>query len=119
MLILTRSEAKDWQPLAQAGSSRANLPGWPLASSSDLPQQSSLEVGVNYSDTAFESRPSNSTVGNERPLAFCTWTTDCLDCPALIQKNVNLFLKPQAESILPLLLNPMKFAANFKDISTY
>ena len=101
MPVLARSKARVRQPLAHAASSRASSLGWASASSSELSQQPSLEGGVSRSDRAFGGCLSTLAVGSERPLAVHTCRADV------------------AESILPLILNPIKFTATFKIISIY
>ena len=60
MPVLTRSQARTRSPLADATSSRPTPPppGWVSVSSSELPQQSSLERVIYCSDRAFGGRPS-------------------------------------------------------------
>ena len=55
---ITRSQTRPRQPLARAVSSGANPSWWASASSSELPQQPTLEGGVSYSARAFGGRPS-------------------------------------------------------------
>ena len=88
MPIITRSKARARHSLTAVASSRANPPGQVSASPSELPQQPSLEGGVNLDDRAFGGRPSLLAAGNERPLAVRICRADCLSCPALI-RNTN------------------------------
>ena len=81
MPVLARSQVSARQPVAHTVSSRASPPGWASASSSELPQQLSLEGGVSCSDREFGGRPSTL---NERPPAVRTCRADCLTSPAII-----------------------------------
>ena len=56
-------------------------------SSSELPQQLSMERGVNFNDRAFGSHPSTLTVGKEKPPAVRTCRADYLKCTALTHEN--------------------------------
>ena len=64
MPVLARSQARTRQPLAHAVSLRASPPGQASTSSSELPQQPSLEGNVSCSDRVFGGRPSTLAVGN-------------------------------------------------------
>ena len=54
MPVSTRSKARTWQPLGNVASSTASHPGRVSASSSELPQQSPSEAGVNCSNRTVE-----------------------------------------------------------------
>ena len=84
ILVLTRSQARFRQRLAHAVFFRASPSELAPASSLELPQQPSLEEGVNCSDREFGGCPSTLVVRNERFPAVRTCTADCLICPALI-----------------------------------
>lgn len=73
MSVLTRSQAKARKALAHTVFSRANPSKWAPALSSEFPQQTSLEGGVDCSDRAFECHPSTLVVGNEGPPAVCNY----------------------------------------------
>ena len=85
--MITRYKASCRQPLTAVASSRANPPGQVSASSSELPQQPSLEGGVNHDNRIFGGHPSLLAAGNERPLASRSCRANCLTCPALIYKD--------------------------------
>ena len=53
---ITRSQTRPRQPLARTVSSKANPSWWNTTSSSELPQQPTLEGGVSCSDRAFGAR---------------------------------------------------------------
>ena len=65
-------------------------------------------------------RPTTLAVGNEKPSAVHTCRADCLTSPAQMLENqfVSNTTGRTVDSIL-LILNPMKFTANFKTISAY
>ena len=67
MSVLTRSKVRSRQPLATVASPRANPPGRASASSSELPQQSSNEGGVNCSNRIVGGCSSTLAAGNMWP----------------------------------------------------
>ena len=87
MPVITRSQAKTRQPIVMHSPPGASHPGWTSALSSELPQQTSFEGGVNCNDKAFGGCPSTLAVGNERPLAVRTCRTDCLTRPVPVREN--------------------------------
>ena len=67
--LLTKSQARAMQPLANAVSSSSSLPGYTSALQSELPQQAFLEGGVNCIDREFRDFPSTLAAWKEKPLA--------------------------------------------------
>ena len=120
MPVLTRSQARARQPLTHAVSSKAGAPGQASTSSSELPQQPSLEGSVSCSDRAFGGHPSTLAVGNESSLAVCTCRANYLTCPALIRENQ---FGPNNTGIEHFVIDnindSMKFTAIFKIVSAY
>ena len=62
MPVLARLQARARQLVVHTAFSKASTSGWAPASSSELPQQNSLEGGVSCSDRTFEC-PSSLFVG--------------------------------------------------------